>query len=128
MKELGDALKAIFDKVGGFLDLFDLSFFISGAAALAAGALFYFQYLHWPVPVLDGWISVTLIIVATYVSGMVCFAAGRCVRQLVTKTRSSPTFLGGVGCGCLCGREAGRYTLHQVVELAATLAAAQKAK
>jgi len=26
MKELGDALKGIFDKVGQFLDLFDLSF------------------------------------------------------------------------------------------------------
>jgi hypothetical protein len=238
MKELGDALKAIFDKVGGFLDLFDLSFFISGATAVAAVALACFEYQVRLGFILPDWITVTLIIVATYVAGMVCFALGRWMRQRLTKTarpeyrgevlqalmklhglheqepikgylerataavklpmhdpawalytriwagirhdpalhpsltvlnrywimsasydglavalllwggilariilpeniatgdtwtwtRASLTFLGGIGCACLCAREAGRYTMHQLGEIAATLAAAQKPK
>ena len=40
MKGLGDALKIIFEKIGAFFDLFDLSFFVSGAACIGA-ALFW---------------------------------------------------------------------------------------
>jgi hypothetical protein len=36
MKELGEALKLIFEKIAGFFDIFDLSFFVSGAVSFAA--------------------------------------------------------------------------------------------
>ena len=36
MKELGEALKLIFMKVGDFFDIFDLSFFVSGIAIASA--------------------------------------------------------------------------------------------
>jgi hypothetical protein len=36
MSELGQALKIIFEKLATFFDIFDLSFFISGALALGA--------------------------------------------------------------------------------------------
>ncbi len=85
MKELGEALKAILDKLGVFLDLFDLSFFISGATAMAAVAFGCFQTGHWPKELPPNWLLVTMIIIATYVAGMVCFALGRFVRQRISK-------------------------------------------
>ena len=83
MKELGEALKAIFDKIGVFLDLFDLSFFISGAVAVSAVCLGCQQTGHWPKEFPETWLLVTMMVLAVYVAGMLCFALGRWMRQFL---------------------------------------------
>jgi hypothetical protein len=77
MKELGDALKSIFDKLGQFLDLFDLSFLISGAVTTGAVAFWCHESgysLSFP---LDGWLSVIALFLTFYIAGLVSFALGR---------------------------------------------------
>jgi len=82
MKELGEALKAIFDKVGQFLDLFDLSFFIAGGAA-AGAAWTWLHYSHRLLTIqLVGWLQVLAVIVGIYASGLICFCIGRCFRTI----------------------------------------------
>jgi len=86
MKELGEALKAIFGRIAGFFDLFDLSFFVSGSVTLAA--LLFWAYLanvRLPFEV-DGWIKVLAIVLGCYISGLICFAIGRWIR--IPKSRS----------------------------------------
>ncbi len=58
MKELGEALKSIFERVGQFLDLFDLSFFISGAVASAAVWVWLHEAKRLPTLPAAGWLLV----------------------------------------------------------------------
>lgn len=84
MTELAQASRALLDKVFGLLEVFDLSFFVSGAALMAA--LFYAEVLPGytlllgmedhrlhDVPAL-GW---SVLVVASYVAGLACFSLGR---------------------------------------------------
>jgi len=83
MKELGDAIRVIFDKIGDFFDILDLSFLISGAAAL--GALWFLadQYqFQWPEAISGTSLMVGLFFVC-YLSGLICFALGRWLRGMV---------------------------------------------
>ena len=77
MKELGDALKSIFDKVGQFLDLFDLSFLISGAVTTGAVAFWCHKSGYSLSLPLDGWLSVFALFLTFYIAGLVSFALGR---------------------------------------------------
>lgn len=84
MTELSQASRALLDKAFGLLEVFDLSFFVSGAAFMAA--LFFADllpgstlllgmedhHLH-DVPAL-GW---GILIVASYIAGLACFSLGR---------------------------------------------------
>jgi hypothetical protein len=101
MKELGEALKAIFDKFSNFFDILDLSFFVAGAASFSA-LLFYWTETSSPrllssppavagsPPAVAG-IAATLI--GCYVLGLICFAAGRYVRSSLARILpSQPTF------------------------------------
>lgn len=84
MVELAQSSRAFLDKAFGLLEVFDLSFFVSGAALMAAlffaellpGATLLLgmedQHLH-DVPAL-GW---GILIVASYISGLACFSLGR---------------------------------------------------
>ena len=81
MNELGQALKIIFEKVGAFFDIFDLSFFVSGAAALGAIAFWLASIGVREPPQLEGWLKVAILILGSYASGLLCFAAGRLVRS-----------------------------------------------
>lgn len=93
---LAQASRALVDKAFGLLEVFDLSFFVSGAAFIAA--LFYAdllpgsdvllgmedQRLH-DVPAL-GW---SVLVVASYIAGLACFSLGRSVgRNLATRVFS----------------------------------------
>jgi membrane protein DedA with SNARE-associated domain len=80
MKELGEALKAIFGRIAGFFDLFDLSFFVSGSVTLAA-LMFWAHLANIGLPFeLDGWLRVLAIILGCYINGLICFAIGRWIR------------------------------------------------
>lgn len=81
MKELGEALKIIFDKIGQFLDIFDLSFFISGTVAAAGIAFWGHQAKAIPDIQLPKWLLVVVVLVFIYCCGLVCFAVGRILRM-----------------------------------------------
>ncbi len=80
MKELAEALRGLLSRVGEFFDIFDLSFIISGAAALSALAAWWKGSGRLlPVPE-SGWLRVFAIVLACYVTGLFCFALGRWIR------------------------------------------------
>lgn len=81
MKELGEALKVLFDSVGYFFGIDFLSFFVSGVTCLGAIVFVWVQLAQQKLP--DGATSglgVVFIVIACYVLGMMCFASGRWVR------------------------------------------------
>ena len=80
MKELGEALKSIFDKVSDFFDIFDLSFIVSGATSFSAIA-FWWYLADRPSPVdLRSGLGIFATVMSCYVSGLACFAVGRWIR------------------------------------------------
>ena len=81
MKELAEAFKLIFGKIGDFLDLFDLSFIVSGALGLSALFL-WAKFIDLPVPRgIHGGVRIFLVVFACYVNGMIFFATGRFIRR-----------------------------------------------
>lgn len=84
MKELGNALKSIFDKISDFFDIFDLSFFVSGVIAFLSLLVWTrkFDFIYnLQLGTGPQWIVVVLV---CYVFGLVCFASGRFVRKTLT--------------------------------------------
>jgi hypothetical protein len=79
MSELGEAWKTILARVGDFFDIFDLSFFVSGAVCLAALAAGNWIGGFFEIGLSDGYM-VLGVAVACYVLGLVCFAGGRALR------------------------------------------------
>jgi hypothetical protein len=80
--EIKQGLAAVLDRVASFFDLFDLSFLVSGAVAISA---FHFLCRGLGLDVLpsfDGKLFVAVLILASYVAGLLCFAAGRGLRRL----------------------------------------------
>ena len=89
MKELADALKSVFDKLGQFLDLFDLSFLISGAVTTGAVAFWCHKSGYSLSFQLEGWLFVFALVLAFYIAGLVNFALGRWPR---TGAKSNKSF------------------------------------
>lgn len=85
MSGLGDAASKIGEKVVEILDIFDLSFFISGAVVMAA-LLQFFGPLTDALDKLEG-AGVFGLVLGSYVLGLVCFAVGRPVRTWLTPRR-----------------------------------------
>jgi hypothetical protein len=96
MSEVAKAVKPLFDKFIDFFDIFDLSFFVSGATFVAAIAWAGLtpdlaQLLGFDPTASGGWlvtgqmpsITVAALVLASYVSGMTCFALGRFARKWV---------------------------------------------
>jgi hypothetical protein len=91
MSDVAKAVKPLFDKFIDFFDIFDLSFFVSGATFIAAIAwagltpdlarLIGFDSGGWVVTDKMPGVAVVMLILACYVSGMTCFALGRFVRK-----------------------------------------------
>jgi hypothetical protein len=84
MNELGQALKIIFEKLAAFFDIFDLSFFVSGAVALGA-IVFWIAEFKIPVLQVERWLLVSILILGSYASGLICFAAARFIRQTLIR-------------------------------------------
>jgi hypothetical protein len=80
MNELGQALKIIFEKLAAFFDIFDLSFFVSGAVALGAIVFWLHKKGFSDLPV-ERWLKVSIFILGSYAGGLICFAAARFIRQ-----------------------------------------------
>lgn len=86
MSGLGDAASKIGEKVVEILDIFDLSFFISGAVVMAA-LLQLFGPLEKALDELEG-AGVFGLVLGSYVLGLVCFAVGRPVRTALERRRT----------------------------------------
>jgi hypothetical protein len=105
MSEVAKAVKPLFDKFIDFFDIFDLSFFVSGAtfvAAIAWAGLTPSLAQLIGLESIDGdgaWfanseapgIGVAMLVLASYVSGMTCFALGRFVRKWVFRGKDRLT-------------------------------------
>ena len=92
MAEVADALKALFARLGSFFDLFDLSFLVSGSLTLAAlVVLAQLANRHLPFQ-LEGWVRTAVIILGTYVLGLICFAIGRWIRIPKRKAKQIDNF------------------------------------
>lgn len=86
-KEVVGGVRGLFDRIGEFFHLFDLSFFVSGAATFAAAAYWYLRQTGQPTfPALPTWAQVISIIVACYICGLLSFAAGRFSARLWRRT------------------------------------------
>jgi hypothetical protein len=95
MSEVAKAVKPLFDKFIDFFDIFDLSFFVSGATFVAAIAwagltpalaqLIGLESIDdegiWFASNTVPSVAVAMLVLASYVSGMTCFALGRFVRK-----------------------------------------------
>ncbi len=85
MSSLGEAASKIGEKIVDILDVFDLSFFISGAVVMAA-LLQFFGPIDEALDEIDG-AGVFGMVLGSYVLGLVCFAVGRPLRTLVSGWR-----------------------------------------
>ncbi|MBN2088442.1 hypothetical protein JW964_02465 [candidate division KSB1 bacterium] len=81
MKELGDALRILLAKISDFFDILDLSFLISGAAFVGA---FYFlgRVSNLSILAFLTRSGLLTLIVLCYISGLICFALGRWLRNI----------------------------------------------
>lgn len=81
MKEMGAALKILFDKVSDFFDIFDLSFLVSGAVVVSA-IEFWTKQSGLILPTIFNSVpQIILIIFSCYICGILCFAIGRWIRM-----------------------------------------------
>jgi hypothetical protein len=86
MSGLGDAASKIGEKIVDILDVFDLSFFISGAVVMAA-LLQLFGPLDKALDELEG-AGIFGLVLGSYVLGLVCFAVGRPFRTWAMAKRN----------------------------------------
>jgi hypothetical protein len=79
-----DAFKSIINRIGDFFDIFDLSFFISGATS--AGALFVWMMMsgNSQVKVFTSGFNIFIVILGCYVIGLINFACGRFLRTSIS--------------------------------------------
>lgn len=77
-KEVRQGLGAILERIADFFDIFDLSFFVSGATTLAALGFWASRTGGPPIPAsMPGWLQVTIFVISSYVFGLLCFAVAR---------------------------------------------------
>lgn len=86
MQEWSAVLKTITDKIGEFLNIFDLSFLVSGAACLSG---IYCVYITLNEP-LDNF-NMPILVMAAYISGLVCFTIGRWARKDLRRNQYETT-------------------------------------
>ena len=97
--EVAKTVKPLFDKFIDFFDIFDLSFFVSGATFVAAiawarmtphlgGLLGNFDgRAPAEAPISIPGIGVVVLVFASYIAGMTCFAVGRFSRKQIDRLR-----------------------------------------
>jgi hypothetical protein len=80
--EVGEGLRSIFERVGEFFHLFDLSFLVSGATTFGALAFFYIREGAPQLLPFDSWVQVASLIIVVYVCGLLSFAVGRWINTI----------------------------------------------
>jgi hypothetical protein len=79
---IAELIKVTVAKISALFDVFDLSFFVSGGACLLAFA--YLRSIYGDaLPFPEGALAVAAVIAGSYISGLLCFAAGRWLRRTV---------------------------------------------
>jgi hypothetical protein len=91
--ELATGLGSIFSRVGEFFHLFDLSYIIAGTITFSALVFLYAKLgLAFPTWFPSGkWEGIAIIIVACYVCGLVSYAAGRSLSELLYRKKIGNT-------------------------------------
>jgi hypothetical protein len=79
--EFASGMRSIVERVGEFLHVFDLSFFVAGAPTFGALAFVYLEMGKPRVFPFAPWVGGLALILACYVCGMVAFAAGRMINS-----------------------------------------------
>src|ERR1700761_4896339 len=85
--ELATGLQSIFNRVGEFFHIFDLSFFVGGASTFGALACLYIKIgepLTFPFA---PWVGGLALVIASYICGLVAFSAGRAISGLWFRRR-----------------------------------------
>lgn len=81
-KDVAGGLRSVFDRVGEFFHLFDLSFFVSGTATFSAIVYWFLrQETALALARLPSWVYVVGLAVACYICGLLSFAAGRVITK-----------------------------------------------
>lgn len=75
--EITSGLRSIFERVGEFFHIFDLSFFVSGSMMFGALAFVYILMKKPRQFPFDPWVGVLALIIVCYICGLVAFAIGR---------------------------------------------------
>jgi hypothetical protein len=99
--DVSAGVRSIFDRVGEFFHIFDLSFFVAGASSVGALSFLYVMMQKprgFPFP---AWVGVGALIIACYICGLIAFAIGREVSgrwfRRYTLHRTLPTALAAHG-------------------------------
>lgn len=88
MKEIGKAFNSLFRKVGDFFDIFDLSFLVSGLF-LVFSIFIWTSLIGFIIPIdFEQTPHIIVLILACYVTGLVCFVIGRWFRKIIFKVAS----------------------------------------
>jgi hypothetical protein len=87
-KELSSGLGSVFERIGEFFHIFDLSFFVAGVSTFGALVFAYAQFVYFrqampKVFPLDSWMWAVGSVVASYICGLVSFAGGRLVSETI---------------------------------------------
>lgn len=86
-QETAQGLRDIFERIGEFFHLFDLSFFVSGFMLFGALSFLYLKLqlsLTFPFP---NWVAVVTLIINVYVCGLLAFAGGRLLNGKLFRPR-----------------------------------------
>jgi len=76
LNEWSAVLKAITDRIAEFLNVFDLSFLVSGATCLSAFCFYYYCFVDSTIT-----LNIPTLIFASYITGLICFTLGRWLRK-----------------------------------------------
>ena len=92
-KEIAEGLHSIFERLGEFFHLFDLSFFVSGATTFGALTVLYLRLdLPRAFP-FASWVGALALVLACYVCGLMSFSAGRALNGRLFRRRLLETKL-----------------------------------
>ncbi len=83
MEQIAKAFNTLFTKLSDFFDILDLSFIISGAASVGAIWIWYFWKTGEHIHNINSTFEIITLIIACYISGLICFATGRWMRHVV---------------------------------------------
>lgn len=81
--EVTSGVRSIFERIGEFFHIFDLSFFVGGAMTFGAFAFIYIKMNYPRQFPFAPWVGVLALIIACYVCGLIAFAIGRELSRLV---------------------------------------------